>query len=449
MANLISEAAARTLCSRALSHVSTEAALVQITARNHGNTRAAANAITSSGDVTDMALTLTAQHGRRTASVRLNQTDDRALAEAGQRVQMLVEYAPEDPELLPPLEQPAYGSVEAFFSSTDDLDADARADAAAVLVSRAAAAGLIASGFVDRHAMAKVVANSAGLFAFHRSTLASFTMAVRSTSGDGSGWAGTIHNDWARMTPADMLADRAIDKARRSQDAERIEPGSYTVVLEPTAVGDLVSLLRSALDAQMVAEGRSRFSRPGGGDLIGERVADERITLYSDPADEDLLEQPFTDTGEPVGKTVWIEDGILRTLGYSRYWAEREGVAPVPVAGGLKLSGGTADLQTLINSVERGVLVTRLGSIRAIDPRRLQYTGLTRDGTFLIENGQVMSAVKNLRFSESLLGMLNRIDQVGIAERVVASESGVPGPAIVVPPLVVRDFRFTSVLDAA
>ncbi len=448
MANLISEAAAHALCSRALNHVSTEAAFVRIVSRNRSNTRAAANAITSSGDVTDTVLTLTAQNGRRSASVTLNWTDDGALAEAGERVQMLVQYAPEDPELMPPMEQPTYGSVEAFFPSTDELDAEARAEAAALLVRKASDVGLIASGFVDRLAMARVVANSVGLFAYHRFTLASFTTTVRTTSGGGSGWAGTTHSDWSRTTPADVLADRAIEKAQRSQHAEQTEPGAYTVVLEPAAVGNLLGLLRSALDARMATEGRSRFSRPGGGDLIGERIVDERLTLFSDPADEDLLEQPFTDTGEPVGRTVWIENGILRSLGYSRYWAEREGVAPVPVAGGLKLTGGTADLQALISSVERGILVTRFWDVRAIDPRRLQYTGLTRDGTFLIENGQVMNAVKNMRFSESLIGMLNRIDQIGVAERVLASESGEPGPAIAVPPMIVRDFRFTSVLDS-
>ena len=448
MANLISEATARRLCSRALGHVTAEVAQVQLTARNHSNTRAAANAITSSGDVTDTTMTLTAQNGRRSATVTLNQTDDRALAEASRRLGALVAHAPEDPELLPPLEQPVYESVEGFFQTTDELGADERADAAATLVQKAAGAGLIASGFVERQAVATVVANSAGLFAYHQSTLASFTATVRTEGGDGSGWAGTTHNDWERMVPPDALADRVIERTQQSRGAEGIEPGAYTVVLESTAVGNLLILLRSALDARIADEGRSRFSRPSGGNLVGEQVADERLTLYSNPADEDLLEPPFTDTGEPVGRTTWIENGVLRSLGYSRFWAERDGVAPVPIAGGLKLVGGTGDVQTLVSSVERGVLVTRFWDIQAVDPRRLQYTGLTRDGTFLIENGHVTGAVTNLRFNESLFGMLNRIDGIGTSERVVASESGGLGPAVVVPPLVVRDFRFTSVVEA-
>jgi predicted Zn-dependent protease len=445
----MSEAAARRLCTRALGHVSEESAQVQLTQRNHSNTRAAANRIISSGDVTDTTITLTAQDGRQQASVTLNQTDDRSLAEAGQRLTSLVQHAPNDPELLPLLDQPEYGIVDAFFQSTDELGAEARADAAAILAQRATAEGLIAAGFVDRQAMTQVVANSAGLFAFHRSTLASFTATVQSEEGEGLGWAGTTHNDWTQMTAPPELADRAIDKARRNQRPRGIEPGQYTVVLEPTAVGNLLVLLKQALDARSAQRGRSRFSRPGGGDLIGEQVADERLSLYSDPADEDLLEPPFTSDGEPVSRTTWIEGGVLRNLSYSRYWADREGVSPSPVAGGFKLVGGTADLRSLIESVERGVLVTRFGNIQTVDPLRLQYTGLSRDGTFLIEDGQLVAALQTLRFNETILGMLNRIENVGAAERVVASDSDGLGPAVVAPPLVVRDFNFSGVAEAS
>jgi predicted Zn-dependent protease len=425
-----------------------ELAQVQLIARNHSNTRAAANAITSSGDVTDMTLALTAQDGRRCATVTVNQSDEQTLAAASQRLDALVAHAPENPELMPLLEQPSYAPVEAFFDVTDALGAEERAAAATTLVRRAADVGLIASGFIDRQVVARAVANSGGLFGFHRSSLASFTATARTAAGDGSGWVGSTHNDWARMTSPQALVDRVIEKTHQSRGATVIEPGGYTVVLEPEAVGNLLVLLRGALDARLADEGRSPFSRPGNGNLIGELVADERLTLYSDPTDDDLLEPPFTDTGEPVGRTVWIENGVLRGLGYSRFWASQRGVAPVPVAGGLKLVGGSSDAAALVSSVERGILVTRFWDIRAVDPRRLQYTGLTRDGTFLIENGEITGAVKNLRFNESILGVLNRIDQIGGSERVVQSESGGLGPAVVVPPLTVRDFRFTSVVDA-
>jgi hypothetical protein len=175
---------------------------------------------------------------------------------------------------------------------------------------------------------------------------------------------------------------------------------------------------------------------------------DERVTVYSDPEDPDLLERPFTDEGLPVGRTTWIEGGVLANLAYDRYWADRQGRDPLPRAGGIKFPGQSGSVRDLIEGVDFGVLVTRFWYIRGVDPRTLKYTGLTRDGTFLIENGRVTAAVKNLRFNESIVAMLNNVEAVGEAVRVVASESGGLGPAVVVPPLVVRNFHFTSVSDA-
>ena len=448
MPEILSEAAARALCDRALRAVNAPAKQVLIVAREEGNTRSAVNGISSVGDVDDTSVTLTAVDFGRKVSLELNQTDDRALAEAGRRLDALLRIAPENRDLVPLLEQPTYQSVNGFFPSTAALDAVARAEAAAGLVERAASEGLLAAGYLVHRAGVRALANSAGLFAYHRSTGVSVTVTVRTAAGDGSGWAGTTHNDWNRVTSPQVLADRAVEKARRSQGAEAIEPGVYTVVLEPTATGNLIALIPDALDARAAEEGGSPFSRRGGGTLLGVRIVDEHVTLYSDPADPDLLEPPFTDEGEAVERSVWIENGVLRSLGYSRFWAARQGHSPVPIAGGLKLAGATGDASSLVASVERGLLVTRFWDIRALDPRTLRYTGLTRDGTFLIENGQVTRPVKNLRFDESVLGALNRIEAVGEAERVVASESGSVGPALVVPPVVIRDFRFSSVSDA-
>ena len=448
MPEVVNEATARALCTRALRHVSAESAFVTLVSHSRGNTRAAANHISSSGEVRDIQLQLSAQEGNRRASVALNQADDRALTQAGRRLDALLRAAPEDSELPPPLEQPVYEAVAASFESTEALDADARAEVMAELVRSAEAIGSTGSGFLDRDVVARAVASSTGLFAFHRSTLASFTATVRTADGGGAGWAGTAHNDWARTSPPSATIQRAVDKALRSRQPDALDPGAYTVVLEPTAVGNLLALLPPALDARDAEEGRSRFSRPGGGTLVGEQVVDGRITLLSDPADPDLLEPPFTDEGVPVSRTVWIEEGVLRNLGHSRYWATHKGVPPVPIAGGFKLLGTDRDMTSVVGAVERGVLVSRLWDLRPVDPRRLQFTGLTRDGTFLIENGQVTQALRNMRFNESLLGVLNRVDAIGRVERIVASEGDTPGPALAVPALVVRDFRFTAVSDA-
>jgi predicted Zn-dependent protease len=273
------------------------------------------------------------------------------------------------------------------------------------------------------------------------------TTTVRTTDGTGSGWAGAAHYDWARFDPA-ALGARAIEKARLSVNPVAIEPGRYTVILEPTAVGNLVQLIAFQLAARNADEGRSFFTKPGGGTKIGMKVVDERVTLTSDPSDADAPATPFTGEGLPVPATTWIENGVVKNLSYDRFWAQKQGRTATPFGGTLRMSGGTASIEEMIASTARGILVTRFWYIRPVDPRTILYTGLTRDGTFLIENGKITRAVKNLRYNESPIFMLNNLESMGRPVRVSASEAGGPGLAIVVPPIKVRDFSFTSLSDA-
>lgn len=437
------------LCQRILGRTQADGAQVNVESTLDGHTRFARNGVSTAGDARDAQATLTVRFGQRSAAVSFNAFDEAALGAAVDRAEGLARVAPDDPELMPLLDPQEYATVPAFFPSTAGLGAEQRAAAVLGIVEPAAAAGLVATGFLERRVAAVAVANSAGLFAYHRRTLASLTSTVRTPAGDGSGWAGTTHNDWGAVTPALEIAARAIGKARASAAAAAPAPGAYTVVLEPTAVGNLLQGLRFGLDARSADEGRSFFSKPGGGNRIGERVVDGRVTIVSDPQDEDLLEEPFTGEGLPVPRTTWIEGGVLRHLAYSRYWAAQQGVAPVPVGGGLKLQGADAGtVEDLVATVERGLLVTRFWYIRSVDPRTLTFTGLTRDGTFRIDNGRIAGAVKNLRFNESVPAMLRNVVALGRAVRVVAAESGGLGGAVVVPPLVARNFHFTSVSDA-
>jgi predicted Zn-dependent protease len=269
---------------------------------------------------------------------------------------------------------------------------------------------------------------------------------VRTPDGTGSGWAGASHHDWSKIDAA-ALGARAIEKAKRSVNPVAIEPGRYTVVLEPTAVANLVQLIAGSLGARNADEGRSFFSKPGGGTKIGMKVVDERVTLSSDPFDPETPGAPFTFDGTPVGRNTWIDKGVVQNLAYDRYWAQKQGMQPSSVSG-LRMSGGTATLEEMIASTQRGLLVTRLWYIRGVDPRTILFTGLTRDGTFLIENGKITRAVKNLRWNESPIFMLNNLEMMGVPVRVSASEDGSPGQAIVVPPIKARDFNFTSLSDA-
>ena len=447
----LSRAAARQLCERVLALSKAEACQVNVNASANGNTRYARNEVTTAGDTDNATVTVTARFGKRAASVGTNVLDDAGLARAVETSERLARLAPENPELLPLLPAQVYAEVPAYADATAALDAARRADAVRNAAAESSRAGLLAAGLVHRVAGAQAVANSAGLFGYHAATTAVHTLTVRSPDGKGSGWAGTAHNDWTRATPAAQLATRAVRKAHGTRAATALEPGKYTVVLEPTAAGNLVSLLAFALNARQADEGRSFFSKRGGGNRIGEKVVDERVTIVSDPQDADLLTAPFTGEGQPVGRTVWIENGVLKNLAYDRFWADKQGVKPTPFAGGYRLQGSDAgqSLEELIRGVERGLLVTRFWYIRGVDQRTLLYTGITRDGVFLIERGEVSRAVNNFRFNESPVTMLNNLVAVGRPERVSSSESGdVGGPAVVVPPLVVKDFSFTSVSEA-
>jgi len=217
------------------------------------------------------------------------------------------------------------------------------------------------------------------------------------------------------------------------------------VVLEPQAVGDLVQLVLFYGDARSADEGRSPFVKESGGNKIGEKILDQRVTMVSDPQDPQLLSQPFDGQGLPLNRREWIKDGVLQQLSYTRFWAKKQGKEPTGGPGSVKVPGGTASLDSLIASTERGVLLTRLWYLREVDPRTILYTGLTRDGTFLIENGKISKALRNFRFNESPLFILNNLDGMGRAERLAGTEAG---GDVVMPVLKVKDFNFTSLSEA-
>ena len=447
----LTRAQARQLSEQVLGMSKAEGCQVNIAAGTNGNTRYARNDVTTGGDSDNAAVTVTSRFGKRAASFGTNLLDEAGLKSAVEASESLARLAPENPELMPLLGAQVYTDVPAFSDATANLDATARANAVSAATRTANSAGVLAAGLVHRIAGASAVANSAGLFGYHASTTVVHTMTVRTPDGKGSGWAGTAHNDWTRATASAQLATRAVRKAHGTRDAAKLEPGKYTVLLEPTAAGNLLSLLAFSLNARAADEGRSFFAKRDGGNKIGEKIVDERITISSDPQDPDLLTSPFTGEGQPVGRTMWIENGVLKNLAYDRFWAEKQGAQPTPFAGGFRAeaSGAAATPEELIKGIDRGLLVTRFWYIRAVDQRTLLYTGITRDGVFLIEHGEVSHAVNNFRFNESPITMLNNLVAAGRPERVSSSESGdVGGPAVVVPPLVVRDFSFTSASEA-
>ncbi len=453
---VLSQPDCEALAKKVLGFATADETRVAITSGTRGNTRFAVNQVSTSGDNQDVVVAVRSTFGARSATATTNSLDDDALRGVVRRAEELARLAPEDPERVAELGPQQYREAPGYFASTAALDAAGRAAAVRAVTEPARAAGLVATGYMETDTGAVAVANNRGLFAYNRQTRASMTTTVRTPDGTGSGWAGASDNDAARIDAA-ALGARAIEKARRSVNPVAVEPGRYTVVLEPTAVGNLVQLMAFALNARQADEGRSFFSKPGGGTKIGQKVVDERVTLVTDPFDPEAPAAPFTGEGLPLGRTTWIENGVVKDLAYDRYWAQRQGRQANSAGGGggfgggpgsLRMSGGTASLDELIASTDRGLLVTRLWYIRPVDPRTILYTGLTRDGTFLIEGGKITRAVKNLRWNDSPVFLLNNVEQLGRPVRVSASEDGSPGGAVVMPAVKARDFNFTSLSDA-
>jgi len=433
------------LSSRILKMSTADSASVFVNSNIANNLRFAANQVSTAGSVTDINIQVTSNFGPKHATVVTNNTSDEALRATVKQSEALAKLAPDDPEAMPDLGPQNIKTVNAWFPSTANLSAADLIQAGLTALTPARKSGdLSTAGYLVVNAGSSALANSKGLFAYHRSTNANYTVTVRTSDGTGSGWAGVEHPDWSQVNIGEV-STRAIEKARLSRNPVAIEPGHYTVILEPQAVGDLVQLIGNYGDARSSDEGRSPFTRAGGGNKIGEKIVDNRISLIADPFDPMVLSQPWDGDGLPLGRQVFVDKGVLRELYYSRFWAKKQGKQATGAPTSFIMTGGTTSVEDMIKSTPRGVLVTRLWYLREVDPRTILYTGLTRDGTFLIENGKISKAVKNFRFNDSPLFMLNNLEALGRPVRLAGTEQG---GAVVVPPIKVKDFNFTRLSDA-
>lgn len=442
---ILSRDEAQAICERVVKMSKADSINVQVGTNYTTNVRFADNQMSTAGSLADAGVAVQSSFGPKHAVVTTNDLSEASLRRCVEQSEVLARLAPDDPEAMPELEPQRYANVNAYFDATAGADAAERARAALTALAPARKAGDIkAAGYLVSGAGCNALANSKGMFAYHRTTSVNYTLTARTTDGTGSGWAGADHPDW-RQVDFEAVSARAIDKARRSAKPSAIEPGRYTVILEPQAVGDLVQLVAFYADARQADEGRSPFAKAGGGNKVGEKIVDSRVTIFSDPADAQLLGQPFDFEGLPISRQVWVEGGALKQLQYSRFWAKKNNVTPTGGATSLKMQGGSSSVDAMIKSTERGILVTRLWYLREVDPRTILYTGLTRDGTFLIEEGRISRSISNLRFNESPLFMLNNLEMLGPSERLAGTEAG---GAVAMPALKVRDFNFTSLSEA-
>lgn len=444
----LSRQEAEDLSARILGLSKADAARVSISSGWRGFTRYAENRITSAGGSSDVSARILSVFGQRVASVSTNRVDDPAALEAAvRRSEELAQLAPEDPEYLGELGHQEFVKVRGALDRPGPMSSEARARAAAVAIAAARKADTVAAGYIDARVRAVTLATSEGLFAHHSSTGIASTLTVRTHDGSSSGWGGDEATD-PEDIDTERLVDEAISKCLAWRGKTALEPGRYTVLLEPSALGMLMLRFLGSLGARSADEGRSFFSKPGGGNRIGEALFDGRVTIRSDPAAIGAEAAPFAADGLPVQAETWIENGTLRRLSSSRFWSRQQNREPIARPANLVMAGGDTSREEMIASIERGVLITRFWYVRPLNPRTLAYTGLTRDGTFLIEDGRITRPVNNFRFNQSLAEMMSRIDSLGPATRVAASENSSIGTPIVTPAAVVREFELSSRSDA-
>lgn len=403
-----------------------------------GNIRYARNTVTTSGGEQNTSLSIESAFGKKTGTASINEFDDASLEKVVRRSEELAQLAPENPEYMEPLGPQEYNESTTYFDSTAKITPDYRAKAAENSIKPSIDNGLVSAGFLEDEAGFSAIMNSNGLFAYNQDTEVEFSVTVRTRDGRGSGWVSRDYNDVDLLDTA-TASDIAIQKSETSAEAVALEPGKYTVILEPDASVGLLGNMFFRMGARQADEGRSFLSKAGGGTRVGEKMFDERVTVYSDPFHPIVPRAPFTGSGQPVEKTMWIENGVVKNLSYSRFWAKEKGVEPLPGPVNAILEGGTKSTAELVATTARGILVTRTWYIRMVDPQSLLLTGLTRDGTFYIEDGEIKHAVKNFRFNESPVIMLNNIEELGKPVRCSGS---------MIPPMKIRDFTFSSLSDA-
>jgi predicted Zn-dependent protease len=442
---ILSKDEAQTILKKVLGFAKADETEVSLGGQQSGNIRYARNAVSTAGEVSNLSLSVSSSFGKRTGNASINEFDDASLEKVVRRAEELARLSPENPEYMPLLGQSEFKEAIGFLDSTAAMSPSSRADMVAQSLKVAKDNKLEAAGFLENSAGFRAVMNSKGLFAYNKSTNVSFSVTVRNQEGTGSGYVDHSFNDVKKLDTL-ALTKIAANKATSSAGAKAIEPGRYTVILEPLAASDMLSGIIRGFDQRSADEGRSFMSKKGGGTRLGEQLFDEKVNIYSDPMNAELPGSTWSGDGLPIEKTIWVDKGVVKNLAVSRYWAQKKGITALPGpgggrfgGGGMIMTGGTASTEDLIKNTEKGILVTRFWYIRMVDQQTLVQTGLTRDGTYYIENGQIKFPIKNFRFNESPIIMLNNVEELGKPVR--------SGGAIL-PPMKIRDFTFTSLSDA-
>lgn len=449
------------LVERALEATRSDHAIVIARDTTSANLRWANNTLTTNGVMHDVEVTVVAFVGARTASVSGNAVTD-------QQVRALVEAADTAAAAAAPAEDAAeltadrtVGDWDAAPEPTSITVYDAFAPALGEAFARAEGEGRILYGFVDHEVTTTYVGSSTGLRLRHVQPTGHYGCTGKDAALTRSAWVGGATRDFADVDAHAMDAElaRRLEWAERSID---LPAGRYDTVLPPTSVADLAIYAYWSAAARIAHDGQSVFSRPGGGTRIGDRLVRGSVRLHSDPGYPGLEAAPFVvngtsgpqssvfDTGRPLEATDWIADGEVRALLQTRASATLTGQPATHAIDNLvvEVADGSGTTEDLVAEVERGLLVTSLWYIREVDPQTLLLTGLTRDGVYLVEGGEIVGAVNNFRFNESPIGILDRFSHASATVPSFSREWGDYFSRTATPALRVPDFNMSSVSRA-
>jgi predicted Zn-dependent protease len=407
-------------------------------------TRFANNAIHQNVAERTSALSVRVLIDGRTARATTNRLDQASIRQVVEDAAVITRLQEPDAELLPLADPAGAPRLARWSEGTAQVSPADRARAVAEAIRIVESAGQTAAGIYSTSEAVLAILNSRGLFAYHPETMAHFS--ITAMAADSSGWAKSSACDHHHLDPAAM-ARAAACKADLSRAPRELPPGPYTVILEPAAVLDLAGQMFGDFSATAIRDGRS-FLR----DRIGEQLFGANVTIHDDACHPLQAGAPFDGEGVPRHKLALVDKGIVREVAYSRQAARLEAASPtghgfpLPNEYGeaplnVVVEGGSTPLDQMIASTGRGILVTRLWYIREVDPYDKIMTGMTRDGTFLIEDGRIAAGVRNFRFNESLVELLSHVEALSPSVRASGEETF----DMVVPAMKVRDFHFTEV----
>ncbi len=395
----------------------------------------------------------------KTARASTNRFDDDSLKRAVQAAETMAKVQESDPDRLPMAQASEAEGVSApsrWFENTAAITPADRADAVGKIVAVARKNKLVTAGIYSSSRFAETIVNSNGLVAHHRQTSAEVSITM--LADDSSGWQKANSPDVADLEPV-RLGEIAAEKAARSRKPQELPPGKYTVILEPAAVLDVVGFMFWDFGGQSILDQRSFLNN-----RISTRLFGENITIVDDVSHPLQSNAPFDGEGVRRSRVPLVENGVIKRLVYARSTAEKmrkseyaDKVGEIAVTGhGFPLPnemgeaplnvvfitpGGEQSVEQMIAGTERGILITRLWYIREVDPYQKILTGMTRDGTFVVENGKVKSGIRNFRFNQSLIEMLNHVEAMGKPVRASGEESF----DMVAPAMKVGEFNFTEV----